>query len=106
MKDHNYFTYIMTNSTNSTLYIGVTNNLESRVWDHKNKTQDGFTKKYNCTKLVYFENCPDINAAIYREKQLKKWNRAWKFDLIKEENPGFIDLAKDWYKDRTFNTTD
>jgi putative endonuclease len=75
MKD--YYVYILSN-TSKTLYIGVTNNLERRVYEHKNKLIDGFTKKYNLTKLVYFETTTDIKAAIYREKQLKGWLRSKK----------------------------
>lgn len=95
MKSYNYFVYIM-GSPSGTLYIGVTNNLECRVWQHKNKTFEGFTKKYGCTELLYFEETSDINAGIAREKQIKNWNRNKKEWLIKSMNPKIIDLAKEW----------
>ncbi len=91
---NNYYVYIMTNFKNTVLYIGVTNNLEKRVYEHKNKLVDGFTSKYNVSKLVYFEETNDINAAIAREKQLKNWHREWKVNLIKEKNLKFDDLSK------------
>lgn len=89
-----YYVYILSNSS-KTLYIGVTNNLERRMYEHKNKLIEGFTKKYNLTKLVYFEVCNNINDAIRREKQLKNWHRAWKINLIEELNPNWNDLAND-----------
>lgn len=88
----NYFVYILTNPTNTVLYIGVTNNLERRIYEHKNELIDSFTKKYNLKKLVYFEETSDIASAIAREKQLKNWRREWKFNLIKNLNPGLLDL--------------
>ena len=89
-----YYVYILSNSS-KTLYIGVTNNLERRMYEHKNKLLEGFTKKYNITKLVYFEVCNNINDAIRREKQLKNWHRAWKINLIEELNPNWNDLSND-----------
>ncbi|MBP6882061.1 MAG: GIY-YIG nuclease family protein [Candidatus Levybacteria bacterium] len=89
---NNYFVYILSNATNTVLYIGVTNNLERRVYEHKNELIDGFTKKYNLKKLVYFEETSDITSAIAREKQLKNWRREWKLNLIKNLNPGLLDL--------------
>ena len=86
------FIYILTNKDNNVLYIGVTTDLVKRIWEHKNKVVKGFSKKYNLNKLVYFETCDCITSAIEREKQLKNWHRAWKFNLIKEKNPQFIDL--------------
>lgn len=77
---------------NSALYIGVTNNLYRRVLEHKEEKNDGFTKKYNCKKLVYFEATESVLSAIEREKQLKKWNRQKKEALIKKDNPSFEDL--------------
>lgn len=74
------------------LYIGVTNDVIKRVWEHKEKIVDGFTNTYNITKLVYFEEFSDIEEAIMREKRLKHWKREWKLDLIKKDNPKFIDL--------------
>ncbi len=90
-----YYVYIM-GSPSGTLYVGVTNNLEVRVWQHKNKVIEGFTKKYGCTELLYFEETSDINAAIAREKQIKNWNRNKKELLITNMNPKMKDLAKDW----------
>ena len=92
MNNNNYYVYIITNSTNTTLYIGVTNNLPRRIYEHKNKLVDGFTKKYNINKLIYFEQTNDITQAIAREKQLKHWNRNKKDNLIKSINPNLIDL--------------
>ncbi len=88
-----YHVYIMA-SHSGTLYIGVTNNLHRRVWDHKNKVGNGFTQKYDCIKLVYFEGYDDIAIASQREKQLKKWNRQKKQDLITSLNPHWEDLTK------------
>jgi len=84
--------YILTNFSNSTFYIGVTSDLKKRIWEHKNKFCDGFTKKYNINKLVYFEITDSIESAILREKQLKNWHRDWKINLIKNFNPDFNDL--------------
>ena len=81
---NSYYVYILTNKTNSVIYIGITNNLLRRLYEHKNKLLEGFTKKYNVNKLVYFEQTSDINEAIKREKILKKWNREWKIELIKK----------------------
>ena len=82
----------MSNEKNGTLYIGVTNNLIRRVWEHKNKTLEGFTSKYNLDKLVYYEIYEDELTAIAREKRLKKYNRNWKKDLIETINPSWDDL--------------
>jgi len=86
-----YYVYILGNSR-PTLYIGVTNNLVRRVWEHKKGLVDGFTKKYGLKKLLYFEQFSYVEDAIRREKQLKHWNRKWKLDLIKKTNPEFRDL--------------
>ncbi len=88
----NYYVYILASQRNGTLYIGVTNDLIKRVWQHKNKVADGFTKKYGVDKLVYFETTESIESAITREKQLKKWNRSWKLQLIEKDNPDWNDL--------------
>ena len=88
--------YIMTNYLETSLYIGVTSNLQKRVWEHKNKVVKGFTEKYNVNKLVYYELTDSIETAINREKQLKRWHREWKINLIKEINPEFKDLSLDW----------
>jgi putative endonuclease len=87
-----YYVYILTNKSNKVLYIGVTNDLEHRMYEHKNKIIDGFTKKYNLTKLVYYEATTDVRSAIEREKQLKNWHREWKMNLVKEFNPEWKDL--------------
>ncbi|HBM45412.1 MAG: Excinuclease ABC C subunit domain protein [Candidatus Nomurabacteria bacterium GW2011_GWF2_35_66] len=89
---NNYYVYILANNKNGTLYIGVTNNLGRRVFEHKNGLVDGFTKKYFVHNLVYYEEFVDINYAISREKQLKWWKRKWKIDLIEKENPEWQDL--------------
>jgi putative endonuclease len=91
-----YAVYIMSNKTRTVFYTGVSNNLERRVWEHKNGEGGTFTSKYNCYYLVYFEEYADINNAIAREKQLKNWHRKWKLELIKKQNPDLADLAKDW----------
>ena len=93
---HQYYIYILTNQKNGTLYIGVTNDLETRVLQHKQKINEGFTSKYDVTLLVYFESFQYINDAIKREKQLKKWNRQWKINLIEEGNIDWKDLSEDW----------
>jgi len=89
----------MTNKTGSTFYTGVTNNLERRVHEHREKLVEGFTSKYNIVKLVYYEMCGDINSAITWEKRLKKWRRAWKEELIRKQNPEWRDLSEDWRRD-------
>ncbi len=86
------FVYILASKRNGTLYVGVTSNLVKRVWQHKNNLADGFTKKYNVHMLVWFESTPDITEAIKKEKQLKKWKRQWKLELIEKENPDWRDL--------------
>ena len=87
-----YYVYILASRIGGTLYIGVTNDLVRRVFEHKSKFVQGFTKKYDVSRLVYFEQYDDIQIAIQREKQLKKWNRAWKVRLIEEKNPNWDDL--------------
>ena len=84
--------YIMASKRNGTLYIGVTSDLVDRVWKHKQGAIEGFTKKYNVHNLVYFELYEDMNSAILREKQIKKWRRDWKIKLIEKENLNWIDL--------------
>ena len=91
-----YYVYILSNITNSTLYVGMTNDLKRRLYEHKNKLISGFTEKYNVNKLVYYEKTTDVKAAIQREKNLKKWNREWKLELIKKNNPLFKDLSLEW----------
>lgn len=87
------FVYFMSNASNSTLYVGVTNNLIRRVAEHKGMATPGFTAKYRCTKLVYFESSDYMLGAIEREKQLKNWKREWKDELITKTNPDWRDLA-------------
>ena len=88
----NMYVYIMTNKNNTTLYLGVTNNLVRRVWEHKNKILKGFTARYNLNKLVYFESCESETSAISREKTLKDRSRQYKNDLISAMNPDWVDL--------------
>lgn len=83
----------MTNAYNSTLYVGVTNNLNHRVFEHKQKLVKGFTSQYNLTKLIYYEEGSNIKDALIREKQLKNWHREWKINLIRSINPKIEDLA-------------
>jgi putative endonuclease len=90
--ERTYFVYILASKVGGTLYIGVTNNLVRRTYEHKNELIEGFTRRYGVHRLVYFEMHTDIEAAIHREKRLKKWNRAWKIRLIKETNPNWDDL--------------
>ena len=92
-----YYLYILANKHNGTLFTGVTNNLEQLMFDHKIGTESIFTKKYKVTNLLYYEETDDIGVAIHREKQLKKWKRAWKIALIEESNPNWIDLAGKWF---------
>ncbi|MFA6098846.1 MAG: GIY-YIG nuclease family protein [Patescibacteria group bacterium] len=92
-----YYVYILTNKMKSVLYVGVTSNLESRVWQHKNKVYPGFTSKYNVNKLVYYEVHDDIFVAIQREKQIKRWRREKKEWLINSMNPCWNDLSEGWY---------
>lgn len=87
-----YYVYILASKRNGTLYVGVTNNLIRRIYQHKNKLADSFTKKYNIYNLVYYEITSEIDAAIKREKQIKKWRRSWKLALIEKENPDWRDL--------------
>ena len=91
-----YYVYMLTNGSNKVLYTGVTNNLERRIYEHKNGTVEGFTKRYNVHKLVWFDCTSDIYSAIEKEKQIKGWTRAKKNALIKEMNPTWRDLSDDW----------
>jgi putative endonuclease len=87
-----YYVYILASKIGGTLYVGVTNDLVRRVYEHREKLADGFTKKYDVSKLVYYEAHTDVEAATIREKRMKKWNRAWKIRLIEEDNPNWDDL--------------
>ena len=90
-----FYVYIMTNMAFGTLYIGVTNDLTRRVWEHKNKVAEGFTKKYNLCLLLYYEAHDSIESAILREKQMKEWQRKWKLRQIIDLNPEWRDLYED-----------
>ena len=92
-----YYVYILASGQNSTLYIGITSDLIERIQQHKTEVFDGFTKRYSVNKLVYFQQTNDIKSAIQREKQLKKWNRAWKLRIIEEMNPEWRDLYDDFF---------
>ncbi|HEY3151704.1 MAG TPA: GIY-YIG nuclease family protein [Candidatus Binatia bacterium] len=87
-----YYVYVLTNWNNRVIYIGVTNDLERRVFEHKNKLVKGFTEKYNVNKLVYFEETGDVNAALAREKEIKKWRREKKDALVRSINPQWLEL--------------
>jgi len=88
-----YYVYILTNKSNQVLYIGVTNNLQRRIYEHQRGLVKGFSKRYNLKKLVYYEVTPSIKEAIAREKQLKNWHRQWKINLITQSNPCWKDLS-------------
>ena len=90
-----YYVYIMA-SRSRTLYTGVTNDLNRRVWEHKHGSAQGFTKKYRVNRLVYFDSTPDVSAAIEREKQIEGWTRAKKIALIENTNPTWEDLCEGW----------
>ena len=91
-----YYVYILSSKRNGTLYIGVTNDLERRLYEHRNNLIEGFTNKYNVHHLVYYDDVNDIQSALQREKQLKRWTRKWKIELIEKVNPELRDLAEDF----------
>ena len=93
--EHDYFVYILTDKGRSTLYIGVTNDLRNRVWQHRNPESASFTQRYHCILLVHVEHYDDVSAAIAREKQLKGWRRAKKIALIERDNPRWEDLSEE-----------
>lgn len=93
--DHCYFVYIMASGRYGTLYVGVTNDVMRRSWEHKQKLVAGFTKKYGVDRLVHYEMFMDVSEAIQREKRLKRWRRTWKIDLIQKHNPAWRDLYND-----------
>jgi putative endonuclease len=100
-KEHIYHVYFMISSSRRALYLGMTGKFRDRVWQHKNKVFEGFSSKYNCSRLVYYEIYDDVRSAIAREKQLKRWSRAKKNALIEKFNPTWRDLAEDWFKPET-----
>ena len=95
MQNQQYWVYILTSQRNGTLYIGITNNLHRRVWEHKQQKVKGFTNKYEVHHLVYYELHESVEMAITREKQIKKWNRLWKLNLIENRNPTWKDLYEE-----------
>ena len=90
------YVYIVTNKRNGTLYIGVTSNLEQRIYEHREGLNQGFTSRYGCTRLVWYEEHFEIGSAIQREKSLKRWYRAWKIELINQFNPTWRDLYEEF----------
>jgi putative endonuclease len=100
-KEYIFYVYFMISSSRRALYLGMTSGLRNRVWQHENKVFEGFSSKYNCSRLVYYEIYDDVRRAIAREKQLKRWSRAKKDALIERFNPTWRDLAEDWFKAET-----
>lgn len=96
MLEKTYSVYIISNYHRTVLYVGVTSDLEKRIYQHKNKLIEGFTKKYNCSSLLYFEETSDVYSAIAREKEIKGWKRVKKDELIKQNNAQLKDLSSDW----------
>ena len=95
MADKQFYVYILASRRNGTIYVGMTSALMQRVWQHKNNLVEGFTSKYKVDQLVYYEMIEDPNVAVQRERQLKKWNRKWKLQLIEKMNPTWRDLYDD-----------
>ncbi len=95
MQDRTYYVYMLASGRYGTLYVGVTSDLIKRTWQHREGFAEGFPKKYNVKQLVWYEVHNDVRTAITREKQIKKWNRAWKINLIQEQNPQWRDLYED-----------
>jgi len=93
---HSYYVYLLTNKYRNVLYTGMTNNLQRRLYEHRNKQVKGFTNKYNVDQLVYFEETTDVEAAITREKQIKGWLRKKKDQFIETHNPSWMDLSRAW----------
>ena len=96
-REHHYYVYLLTNWNNKVMYVGVTNNLERRVYEHKSKLVEGFTEKYNVFKLVYFEETCDAMSALEREKEIKKWRREKKDALVLKINVEWKDLSEGWF---------
>jgi len=92
-----YYVYLLTNWNDKVMYIGVTRDLVRRLYEHKHKSVPGFTNKYNVHKLVYFEETEDVFTALEREKEIKKWRRQKKNNLVAEKNPEWKDLSSEWY---------
>jgi len=105
-RQHCYYVYLVTNKNDKVMYVGVTNILERRVYEHKMKMLPGFTEKYNVNKLVYFEETPDVCAAIAREKEIKKWRREKKNNLVVAVNPEWKDLSDGWFEISPFGRDD
>jgi putative endonuclease len=97
-REHRYYVYMAMSNSRRALYVGMTNNLERRIWEHKNSRFEGFTSEYNAHRLVYYESFDDVGKAINREKQLKGWRREKKAWLIERVNPTYKDLSADWGK--------
>jgi putative endonuclease len=95
--DRRFYVYIMTNKPWGTLYVGVTNNIFRRVYEHRSGELPGFTQKYALRQLVFFEQHGSADSSISREKRIKKWPRSWEINLVRTDNPDWIDLAADWY---------
>ena len=96
--NRSYWVYILTNKRNGTLYVGVTNSIMRRIWEHKTKAIEGFTKQYGLNRLVHSEQFREVNAAIAREKEIKGWLRKRKLALIESENPNWNDLSAGWHE--------
>jgi putative endonuclease len=96
MEEKTYYVYLLTNWNNKVMYVGITNDLVRRIYEHKEKFVKGFTEKYNVTKLVYYEQTPDISEALNREKEIKKWRREKKNRLVVNTNPQWRDLSEDF----------
>jgi putative endonuclease len=94
---HDYFVHILTGKGRATLYIGVTNDLQNRIWQHRNPEHESFTQRYHCIILVWYEHFGDVHAAIACEKKLKGWRRSKKIALIEKQNPNWEDLSADWW---------
>jgi putative endonuclease len=93
---HNYYVYLLTNWNNKLIYVGMTNDLQRRLYEHKHKSVPGFTSRYNVNKLVYFEHTTDVLEAIAREKEIKRWRREKKNRLVESMNPEWKDLSAEW----------
>ena len=96
MRERTYYVYLLTNWNNKVIYVGMTNDLERRIFEHKEKSVKGFTEKYNIGKLVYYEQTSEVDSAIAREKEIKKWRREKKDKLVETMNPAWRDLSDDF----------